>query len=84
MADPENTPLPSDAQQQRAKWDLLLADLRYRSRQNFWETPRGIAMLLLAFAAVFAAGGLSNWFWPDKPTVTTVKSEQPLAVKLAR
>jgi hypothetical protein len=84
MATTTNTPLPTAEQQQRAEWDLLLADLRYRRRQSFWESPKALAMLALAFAATFAAGGLSNWLFPGKPQIITVQFEQPLTVKLER
>lgn len=59
---------------------LLNADLYLKTRQGVWETPRAIAMIVLAFAAVFAAGGLSTWLAPAKPQVITVKIEGPLAV----
>jgi hypothetical protein len=88
--------LPTEEQKQRAEWDLLLADLedrakqsrlldadlRYRARQSFWETPRAIAMIVLAFAATFAAGGVSNWLWPSRPQTIVVQFQQPLAVKM--
>jgi hypothetical protein len=83
MADHTNTTLPTDEQRQRAEWDLLLRDLELRAKQNRWESPRAIAMLVLAFAAVFAAGGIANWLIPAKPQVITVRFEQPLSVRLA-
>lgn len=64
-------PLPSEEQRQRAKWDLLLADLEYRAeqsrlartqiddtRQVIWFRPwQAIFTGLIAGAGLFAAGG---------------------------
>jgi len=54
---------PSPEQQQRAKWDLLLADLEYRqeqlrqARQQMSLAPWQIAFTgMTAGAALFAAG----------------------------
>ena len=55
--------LPSDEQQVRAKWDLLLADLEYRqdqmraARQDMRFRPWQVAFAgMTAGAALFAAG----------------------------
>jgi hypothetical protein len=54
---------PTDAQKQRAKWDLLLADLEYRqeqlrlARQDIRWKPWQVAFsAMMAGAALFAAG----------------------------
>jgi hypothetical protein len=39
-------------------------------------------MIILATAAIFAAGGLSTWLWPAKPQTIIVQFQQPLAVKV--
>jgi hypothetical protein len=69
--------MPTDDQRQRAQWDLLLLDIEHRTeqiratrRQSRWETPRGVAMVALALAAVFAAGRLadpSSALWVRSP-----------------
>lgn len=63
MADTTITPVPSSEQQQRAKWDLLLADLEYRqeqlrqARQQISLAPWQIGFTgMTAGAALFAAG----------------------------
>ena len=41
--------------------------LRRQSQQLRWETPKAIAMIALALAAVVAAARLSDLWWPPKP-----------------
>ncbi len=57
------TPLPTEQQLQRAKWDLLLADIEYRqeqmrlARQDAWIKPWQVVFTALATGAgIFAAG----------------------------
>ena len=54
--------LPSDEQQQRARWDLLLLDLEHRAEQirqlKTYEGRRLVIQAVTAAAAVFAAGGV--------------------------
>jgi len=69
-------PLPTPEQREQAQWDLLLEDLRYRSAQNRWESRKAIAMIALAFAAVFAAGGFASWMFPAKPLTVIVRMQQ--------
>jgi hypothetical protein len=56
------TTLPTDEEQQRAKWDLLLTDIELRLEQvrqlKTYEPLRLWVQALTAFAAVFAAGGV--------------------------
>lgn len=58
----EAVPTPTAEQQQRAKWDLLLADLERRHEQirqmKAYEPRRLIIQAITAAAAVFAAGGV--------------------------
>ena len=39
----------------RLKLELLKMDIELRRKQTFWETPRNLAIVLGAMAAVFAA-----------------------------
>ena len=55
--------LPTMEQEQRAKWDLLLADIELRQDQlrltryqARWETAKAWAMMALATAALVGAG----------------------------
>ena len=54
--------LPTDEQQQRARWDLLLLDLEHRAEQirqlKTHEGRRLVIQVVTAAAAVFAAGGV--------------------------
>jgi hypothetical protein len=54
--------LPSDEQQQRARWDLVLLDLEHRAEQirqlKTYEGRRLVIQAVTAAAAVFAAGGV--------------------------
>jgi hypothetical protein len=56
------TALPTDEQQQRAKWDLLLFDLELRAEQirqmKSFEPKRMIIQALTAAAALMVAGGV--------------------------
>ena len=67
-------PPPTEEQKRAAHWDLLLEDLRYRAAQNRWESRKAIAMIALAFAATFAAGGFSSWLFPAKPLTVIVRT----------
>lgn len=80
MADPT---LPDEQQQRADEWALLQADLLLKARQARWETPKALAMILLAAAAISAAGGLAGHLWPAAPQQITVHFDQPLAVTLA-
>lgn len=54
------TPLPTDEQIQRAKWDLLLSDIEYRAEQvrqiKVFEPRRLLIQGLTAAAVLLAAG----------------------------
>lgn len=60
------TPVPSEEQLQRAKWDLLLLDIEQRSEQlrQLKATPTRIVVLQLvvsaATAAVVVIGGVAG------------------------
>jgi hypothetical protein len=86
--------IPTDDQRQRAQWDLLLLDIEHRTeqiratrRQSRWETPRAVAMVALALAAVFAAGRLADpssalWVWSPHPQSIAIHFDQPVVVHL--
>lgn len=64
---------------------ILKVDLMMKQRQFFWEGPKAIAMMLIAAAAISAAGGLAGHIWPPKPQQIIVNfGEQPLNVKLVQ
>lgn len=54
--------MPSEEQQQRARWDLLLLDIEHRTEQvrqmKSFEPRRLAIQAATAAAAVFAAGGV--------------------------
>jgi len=54
--------LPTDEQQQRSRWDLLLLGLEHRAEQirqlKAYEGRRLVIQAVTAAAAVFAAGGV--------------------------
>jgi hypothetical protein len=54
--------IPSDEQQQRARWDLLLLDIEHRTEQvrqiKVFEPRRLLIQGLTAAAALLAAGGV--------------------------
>jgi len=58
----------------------LKVDLLLKGRQAFWEVPKALAMILLAAAAISAAGGLAGQLWPARPQQITVHFDQPIAV----
>ena len=49
----------TDDEEQQLRQDLLEADVELRRKQAFWETPRNVAILVGATAAIAAAIG----FW---------------------
>ena len=60
----------------------MRADLLLKTRQARWETPKAVAMVLLAAAAISAAGGIANWLWPSRPQSIVVQFQQPLRVQV--
>lgn len=61
---------------------MLKVDRLLKSKQTFWEPAKATAMILIAAAAISAAGGSAGYLWPQGPQQITVKLEQPLAVKM--
>jgi len=74
-----NIPSPDD--RERAKWALLQAQIDQARRQARWETPKAVAMIALALAAIAAAGHLTDLVFPAKPQTIIVHIDQPLVVK---
>lgn len=60
---------------------MLKVDLLLKGRQAFWEVPKAIAMILLAAAAISAAGGLAGHLWPGSPQQITVHFDQPVKLQ---
>jgi hypothetical protein len=80
---------PNEADQERAKWALLQAQIDLAhiqvaqiSKQSKWETPRAIAMVALALAAVVVASRLADLWLPVQPQTIIVHLDQPLAVRV--
>lgn len=66
---------PTDAQRDAAAWRLVNAQIRLNERQGWWEPLKATAMILLAAAAISAAGGLAGHLWPAAPQIITVRIE---------
>lgn len=48
-----------------------------------WESVKAVAMILIAAAAISAAGGLAGHFWPAKPQQIIVNfGDQPINVRI--
>lgn len=65
----------TDDEEKQLKQELLALDLSLRRKQDFWETPRNVAILVGVTAAIAAAIG----FWlgrqsppPSAPTISPV------------
>jgi hypothetical protein len=61
---------------------MLKVDLLLKGRQAFWEVPKALAMILIAAAAISAAGGLAGHLWPAGAQQISVHFDQPIAVRL--
>jgi hypothetical protein len=68
------------AREQDLKLELLMLDIEMRRKQLFWETPRGILLVLATGAAI---GGLLGFkLGSQPPQAIIVQFQQPLGVKL--
>lgn len=65
-----------DQEEQDLRMKVMETDLRLKSKQAFWETPRNIALLLTAVAAV--AGLLGFKLGQNQPPQTII-IQQPAA-----
>jgi len=71
-----------DVRAKLAHIDLMLSQTSLTRRQIAWERPRSIAMVILAAAAVFAAGGFSQHWFPTPPQTITIHVEGPIPIRL--
>jgi len=63
------------------KSELLRLDVLLRKRQNFWETPRAIILIVATCAAIF---GLLGWKIGAAPQPIIVQfSDKPLHVQVS-
>jgi hypothetical protein len=59
----------TDDEEKQLKLELLAADLSLRRKQEFWETPRNVAILVGVTAAIAAAIGF--WLGRESAAPTT-------------
>jgi hypothetical protein len=66
--------MTNDDEKRQLELELLAADLKLRRKQEFWETPRNIAILVGVVAAIAAAIGFwfGRRFTPPMPPLTPV------------
>lgn len=58
-----------------------MADLNLRRKQGFWETPRNLAIVLGAMAAIFAAiFGVLGYKIGQTPQTINVHLDAPLTI----
>jgi hypothetical protein len=58
----------TDDEEKEWKQELLMADVNLRRKQDFWETPRNIAILVGVVAALFSAvAGLAGYKFGSTP-----------------
>jgi hypothetical protein len=72
----------TDAERLELKDQLLMADLALRTKQKTWETPRNIAIMLGAWAAIMAAifGILGYKIGSTPPQTIIVHLDTPLSI----
>jgi len=58
---------------------VMKVDLLLKRRQALWETPRNLALILTAIAAI---AGLIGFKLANQPQQIVVQLQQPLAVKV--
>ena len=61
---------------------LIETQIALYTRQARWEIAKALAMILIAAAAIAAAGGLAGHLWPMGPQQITVHFDQPIAIKV--
>jgi hypothetical protein len=59
----------TDDEERQLRQELLVSDLNLRRKQDFWETPRNIALLLAATAAIAGAVGFKIGQTPGPPPI---------------
>jgi len=70
----------SDLTEDELKVALMKADLLLKTRQGFWESPRNLAIIVGAVAAI--AGLIGFKLGSQPPQAIVVQFQQPLAVKV--
>jgi hypothetical protein len=70
----------SDLTEDELRVAVMKVDLLLKRRQGFWETPRNIALIVAAAAALAGLVGFKLGSQP--PQQITVQFQQPLAVKM--
>ena len=70
----------SDLTEDELKVALMKADLLLKTRQGFWESPRNLAIVVGAVAAI--AGLIGFKLGSQPPQAIVVQFQQPLAVKV--
>ncbi len=60
---------------------IKAADLRLKTLQARWETPKAVAMILLASAAIAASARLADLISPPRPQTITVHLNSPIGWK---
>lgn len=69
----------SDLTEDELKVALMKADLLLKTKQAFWESPRNLALILTAVAAI---AGLIGFKLGSNPQPIVVQFQAPLAVKV--
>jgi hypothetical protein len=59
----------TDDEEKKLKQELLVADLNLRRKQDIWEHPRNIALLVAATAAIAGAVGFKIGQTPAPPPI---------------
>ena len=67
--------MTNDEEEKRLKLELLAADLSLRRKQEFWETPRNIAILVGVTAAIAAAIG----YWLGRGSTPPAPATRPVS-----
>jgi hypothetical protein len=70
----------SDVTESDLRMAVMKADLLLKTKQTFWETPRNLALIIGAVAAIAGLVGFKLGSQP--PQAVIVQFQQPLAVKL--
>ena len=60
----------TDDEERQLRQELLVSDLNLRRKQDFWESPRNLAIIVAATAAIFSAvAGLAGYKFGQTPQV---------------
>jgi hypothetical protein len=70
----------SDLTEDELRVAVMKVDLLLKRRQHFWETPRNLALIIAAVAAI--AGVIGFKLGSQPPQAIVVQFQQPLAVKM--